>query len=159
MRLERWSLHSVVAAYTVLLNFALLGFAWLLFAMHGILFQDLTAFVGTVGPVLAALSTTVVRYVIVSQGLDRSDRRQRGPLYVVFMFSLPTAFALAMASVLLAKAYNWGITTPEQYRLALTTTQSSFGVYAGMMVSSLFGEPRPDAATSEAAAPTPAVTS
>jgi len=131
-------LRSWVGLFLIIAQFCLVGMVLVLWGYHRFLFEEMTTTVSILTPMFAIYTTSVVKHLI-------SHKRETGepatPVSSAFSFIslfFPCAFVAGLAAVIWLKSTGSAFADIEQFKTALGIVQTSFAVYLGLLINSLF---------------------
>ncbi len=138
------TLRNLMSIFLILSHVSILGLVLALFILGGLTQTEFSTSLAIIAPMLAALTGLAVSYII---GAKKKPARNEGSpklsgIYVFATLLLPPLFVAAVASLVMLKATNYGGLTFEQFKLALTGTETIFGAYTGKLLASLFEKGR-----------------
>jgi len=108
---------------------------WLLGAF---LTDEMTTSIAIIAPFFAAYTTAIIRYVIKNKNKIKAQGRELTPIFVFFSFLTPGIFVAVVILSIFLKGFNIGISSFENFKLMLATSETIFGVYVGQLIFSLF---------------------
>ena len=135
-------LQNTVSVFLVLAHF---GIVILVFALHlagGLTAPELTTSLSIIVPMLGALTGLAVSYVIKVKKKKAMSAAsgERSGIYAFTALLLPVLFVAAISALVLMKAFNWGLSSFDQFKTALAGVETVFGAYTGKVLGSLFGK-------------------
>ena len=134
------TLRNVMSIFLVISHIAILGLVLIFFILHGLSPTEFSTSFAIIAPMLAALTGLSVTYIISAK--KKPARNEHSTLlsgiYVFATLLLSPLFVVAVAGLLVMKATNYNGFTFEQFKLALTGTETIFGAYTGKLLASLF---------------------
>jgi hypothetical protein len=133
-------LQNTVSIFLLLGHFAILFLVFALYLADGLTSSELTTSLSIIVPMLGALTGLAVGYVIKVKK-KKAMSAASGELSGVYVFTalfLPVLFVLAIAALVLMKAFNRGLSSFDQFKTALAGVETIFGVYTGKVLGSLF---------------------
>jgi hypothetical protein len=138
------TLRNLMSVFLILSHVAILGLVLALFILNGLSQTEFSTSLAIITPMLAALTGLAVSYVIGAK--NKPPRNEHSPIlsgiYVFATLLLPLVFVIAVAALVVMKAINYSGITFEQFKLALTGTETIFGAYTGKLLASLFEKGR-----------------
>lgn len=138
------TLRNLMSIFLILSHVSILGLVLVLFVLGGLEQSEFSTSLAIITPMLAALTGLAVSYIINAK--KKPARNEASPMlsgiYVVATLLLPLLFVAAVATLVILKATNYGRLTFEQFKLALTGTETIFGAYTGKLLASLFEKGR-----------------
>jgi hypothetical protein len=134
------SLRNVVSVFLVVAHVAILGLVLVLGVLKGLTPSEFTTALSIIVPMMGALTGLAVSYIIGAKKVPplKTHSATLSGIYVFASLLFPVAFTFAIAGVVLAKTANLGDLSPEQFKGALTGTETIFGAYTGKLLGSLF---------------------
>ena len=102
--------------------------------------EEMTTTLAIIGPFFAAYTTAIIRHIIHNRHVSTRKRkaRQLTGTFVAISFALPTLFVSLLALVVVLKGFNIGINSFEYFKVLLGVLETSFGIYVGQIIFSLF---------------------
>ncbi len=138
------TLRNLMSIFLILSHVTILGLVLALFVLGGLTQTEFSTALAIITPMLAALTGLAVTYIINAK--KKPARNEQSPMlsgiYVAATLLLPLLFVAAVATLVMLKATNYGGLTFEQFKLALTGTETIFGAYTGKLLASLFEKGR-----------------
>lgn len=110
-----------------------------LFLVDGFLYEELTTTLGLVVPLFAASVTAITRFIIRNRSSADSLVRVNGA-FVVLSYGLASFLVLAVVGLMVLKAFNYGLSSFEQFKVLLGISQGVYGVYLGRVITALYGQ-------------------
>ena len=130
---------SLVGIFVVCSQFLVLVVVFVLYLAGGFLFEEMTTSVGLITPMLGVYVTSVIKYFQVNRFLQKKGRTLN-LTYTIITLLIPVAFIAALVSVVFLKAFNIGFSSFDQFKTTLAIVQTGFGIYFGIVLTSLFSE-------------------
>lgn len=124
---------SVIACYSSLIVLVIV-----LYALGGFLFEEMTTTTALIVPMFGVYATAIVKYILANRAMtaDKSMAVTRAFLFISFF--LPFVFIVGLYSIILLKAHNIAFSNFDQFKLTLGLLQTAFGVYMGLLFTTLF---------------------
>jgi hypothetical protein len=134
------SLRGVVSIFLIVAHVAILGLVLVLGVMRALTATEFTTALSIIVPMLGALTGLAVSYIISAKTLPlrKAHSVTLSGIYVFASLLFPVAFVIAIGGLVLMKAANTAGLTLEQFKMALTGTETIFGAYTGKLLGSLF---------------------
>lgn len=135
-------LQNTVSLFLILAHFLILLLVLGLYLAGGLTPPELTTSLSIIVPMLGALTGLAVGYVIKvkkKKTMSAASGELSG-LYVFTALLLPVLFVAAIATLVLMKAFNRGLSSFDQFKSALAGVETIFGAYTGKVLGSLFGK-------------------
>jgi hypothetical protein len=119
-------------------NFVVIGLVIVLYFLGGFNFDEMTTTVALIVPMFSVYTSSIIYFL---QKSRRAISRTRVPLrrpYVFVSLGIPLLFTIYLVGIVLAKSYNWGFGTFENFKIVLAMSETIFGVYLGSIVANVF---------------------
>lgn len=131
-------LRNWVGLFLVVAQFCLIGLVLVLWAYHRFLFEEMTTTVALLTPMFAIYTTSVVKHLVSHRSETGKSGAQLSPAFSFISFFFPGAFVAGLAAMIWFKSTGSGFASMEQFKTALGIVQTSFAVYLGLLINSLF---------------------
>ncbi len=133
-------LRSTLSVVLLSAHIAIPSWIFALYLAGGFLLPELTQLMQIVLPGVAAPSTLAIAYIIDTK---KARRRSKNSPPVSALFAAATLGASVLAAVLVVvlvsmKAWNVGVRSFADLKLALATIETLFGAYSAKLLASLF---------------------
>jgi hypothetical protein len=138
-------LKDRLSLFVITSHFGILVLVIVLWLAGGFLTEEMTTTIAIIAPFLAVYATAVIKYITDERYRVEHEGKPINNIFALVTFAIPSAFVTIVAAAIILKAFNYGLTTFENFKLMLATTETVFGVYVGQLIFSLFE--RPGAAT------------
>lgn len=127
-----------LALFAIVVHFIALGLIVVLFFAKGFLFEEMTTCLGITAPMFAGQTALAYRWIM-NNRIRRADRSKRITMSVVFVsFVIPLLFVLTLGGATMAKAFNFGFASFEDFKIFLGAIEAFFGIWFGTIVSDWF---------------------
>jgi hypothetical protein len=130
-------LKSLLGAVLVVSHIGLIFLIVALFAAHGFAFDEMTTLLSIIAPMFAAYTTAVVRYFI-SHRHRKVTLGQTSREAVIIVLLFPTLFGLALATLVVLKAFNLAFENFEQLKVLIAAMEGIFAAYIAFIVTEFF---------------------
>ncbi len=130
-------LRNVLGLYLILTHFMLIFLVLLLWALgKGFDFHEMADTLMIVAPMFALYSTAIVRQMVSGQPRQVERAGEVDSARVFVSLFIPSVFIAALLVVI--GAWFWRTIGFQEFKGALAAVEALFGVYVGLVVSSLF---------------------
>lgn len=132
------SLKITVGLSVVLAYFSLIILVIILWVMGGFMFDEMTTTTALIFPMFGVYTSAIINYILENRKIvdDKSDVVTKASLFISFF--LPCVFIVGLCSIILLKAQYSAFSDFEQFKVALGVLQTAFGVYMGLLLTTLF---------------------
>lgn len=132
------SLKITVGLSVVLSYFSLIILVIVLYAIGGFLFEEMTTTTALIVPMFGVYTAAIIKYILTNRAMsdDKSSIVTKPFLFISFF--LPFVFIASLCSIILLKVYNIAFSNFDQFKLTLGVLQTAFGVYMGLLLTTLF---------------------
>jgi hypothetical protein len=114
-----------------------------LWATTRFLFDEMRTTLELLTPMFAVYTTTVVKYFVSHRRVIRQSERPVSTPFVLLSFFFPNFFVLGLAGMIYLKSTGRVFADMEQFKTAIGIVGTSFAVYLGLVIDSLFEAQRP----------------
>lgn len=137
-------LQNAISVSLILAHFLILLLLLVAYLLGGLKPGELKDSLSIVVPMLGALTGLAVNYVIGVKTKKKmlAASHELSGIYVFTALFLPGLFVLTIAMLVVMKALNRGISSPDQFKTALAAAETIFGLYTGKVLGSLFEKRR-----------------
>jgi hypothetical protein len=135
-------LQNTVSLFLILAHLLIVLIIFGLFLAGGLSSKDLTVSLSIIVPMLGAFTGLAFTYVIKVKKKKTMGAAsgQLSGIYVFTTLLMPFVFVAAIATLVILKAFNVGVSTFDQFRDGLAGIETVFGAYTGKVLGSLFGK-------------------
>ena len=128
----------MIGMFLILANLLVVSTTLIFFFLHGFLFEELTTTIALIVPMFSVYTTAVIKSIIA----NRAKRNDETPLvsgqYIFISWLFPVIFTVYLLSLVVLKAFNLAFSSFEQFKTMLVGSETIFGAYAGLVISSMF---------------------
>ncbi|MDG4562470.1 MAG: hypothetical protein P9E88_14370 [Candidatus Competibacter sp.] len=124
---------SVVISYFVLIILVIV-----LYALGGFLFEEMTTTTALIVPMFGAYTSAIIKYILANRAMAEDKSTVVTKAFLFISFFLPFILIAGLCSIILLKAYNIAFSNFDQFKLTLGVLQTAFGVYMGLLLTTLF---------------------
>lgn len=132
------NLKSVIGAAIILANILIILAIFILYILGGFLFDEMTTSIALIAPMLSIYTTAIIRDIVKNKNRVKSKGKTVTGDYIFISFLFPLVFVLFLLSIVFAKGFNIGFSSFEQFKTMLAVSETAFGAYAGVVLSSFF---------------------
>jgi membrane protease YdiL (CAAX protease family) len=131
-------LRDYIGIFIIVANILVVGVTIALYFLGGFLFEEVTTTIALIVPMFSVYTTAIIRSIIANrlQSGDSSAKVTASFLFIVWIF--PAVFTAYLISLILLKSYNIGFSSFEQFKAFLIASETIFGTYIGVVLSSMF---------------------
>jgi hypothetical protein len=104
----------------------------------GFLFNEMTTTIALIIPMFSVYTTAILKYIVATQRRTSLGGSRVTKQYIIVSWLVPTGFCLYLIAIVLAKAFNVGFSSFEEFKGLLLAGQTIFGGYMGFLLSSMF---------------------
>lgn len=131
-------LQNKVGIFLIISHFVLIIESILLYLAGGFLFEEMTTIIALIIPMFSVYTTAIIKYITSNRIQKKTDKKKVTNEYVFIVFFIPSLFILLLVSILLLKALNIGFSSFENFKIMLVTSETIFGTYVGLVLSSMY---------------------
>jgi hypothetical protein len=134
------TLRVCTAVLFVVSHFITLILVGALYLQRGFTFDETLTTIAIITPLFAGYTTLIVKFIVANRSKlpdPATDPLQSG-LFVFLSLFIPILFILVIVAIVLARGFNAGITTFEQFKILLGVVEGAFAVYVGLILNALF---------------------
>lgn len=132
------SLKITVGLCVVLSYFSLIILVIVLYALGGFLFEEMTTTTALIVPMFGVYTAAIIKYILANRAMSDDKSAIVTKAFLFISFFLPFVFIASLCSIILLKAYNIAFSNFDQFKLTLGVLQTAFGVYMGLLLTTLF---------------------
>lgn len=131
-------LKDEIGIFIILANLLVVGVALTLYFLGGFLFEEITTTIALIVPMFSVYTTAIIKSIIDhrNESVDSSAQVTKSYVFIVWIF--PVLFTAYLVSLVLLKSYNIGFSSFEQFKTFLIASETIFGTYVGLVLSSMF---------------------
>lgn len=127
-------------------GFFIIGFHFsiilLIIGLHTIIggfsFEQMTTTLALIIPMVGVYTPAIVKYFNNTKSMQHIKSKNVSRDYILLTRWVLGIYALALISIILLKSFNIAFSDFEQFKTMLGLIQTAFGVYVGMILSSMF---------------------
>jgi hypothetical protein len=138
MTMTDLQLRNWVGLFLVIAQFSLIAMVLILWASTRFLFEEMTTTIALLTPMFAIYTTSVVKHLISHRNQTGRPGHRVSPAFSFISFFFPCAFVAGLAAMIWLKSRGSVFASMEQFKTALGIVQTSFAVYLGLLINSLF---------------------
>lgn len=133
-------LQNTLSISLILAHFTILALLIIVYLLGGLKSEELKDALSIIVPMLGALTGLAVNHVIAVKTRAKmlAPSSELSGIFVFTAFFLPCVFVVTIFSVILMKALNLGVSSPQEFKTALAGLETIFGLYTGKVLGSLF---------------------
>lgn len=131
-------LKNGIGVFLIVANFLIILLIFLLYALGGFLPDEMNSTIALVLPMFSVYTVAIVKYIISNKKRTKDKSRQVTNAYVFISWLFPSLFVLLLAAIILAKSFNFVVTSFSQFRSMMLLIETIFGAYIGIIISSMF---------------------
>ena len=131
-------LRDGVGLFLIISNILVVAAAIALYFLGGFLFDEITTTIALVVPMFSVYTTAIIKSIIANrqESVDSSPPVSGSYVFIAWVF--PIVFTLFLVALVFLKAYNIGFASFEQFKAFLIASETIFGAYLGLVLSSMF---------------------
>ena len=131
-------LKNQIGFLLIIINVLLIILTIVLYLFGGFMFDELTTILAIIVPMFSVYTTAIIKYIVDNKHFYTHADEQVSKQYVIISWFFPIIFGLFMATALILKSFNFGISSFEQLKYMLVASETFFGGHAGLILSSMF---------------------
>ena len=131
-------LKNRIGLFIIIFHFLSIILILILYLLNGFLFDEMTTTIALVIPMFSIYTTTIIKRIISSKLKSNLNSPHVSNEYVFITFFIPSLFIAFLYVIILLKAFNIGFNSFEEFKIMLAVTETAFGTYMGIVLSSLF---------------------
>jgi hypothetical protein len=134
------ALRSLLAVFLLASHVAIPALFVALYVMDGLTRDELTQLLEMVVPMVTALATFGIGYAITTKNAAATAATggQLSRLFVAVVFAFTTLFVCTIVGLVMLKAWNIGLRSFSDLKLALAATETVFGAFTARLLATLF---------------------
>lgn len=131
-------LRDRVGLFLIISNILVVVAAIALYFLGGFLFDEITTTIALIVPMFSVYTTAIIKSIIANKQelVDSSPLVSGAYVFIAWLF--PIVFTLYLIALVFLKAYNVGFSSFEQFKAFLIASETIFGAYLGLVLSSMF---------------------
>ncbi len=110
----------------------------MLYFFGGFLFEEMTTTIALIIPMFSIYTTSIIKYIIANKNKIETELKLINKAYAFIAFAIPLIFVLLILSIVFMKVFNIGFSSFEQFKTMLAISETAFGAYIGLVLTSLF---------------------
>ena len=131
-------LRNQIGIYIIMANIIVVVVTAALYFIGGFLYDEMTTTIALLIPMFSVYTTAIVKSFVANR-LNIEDKSPTvSAQYRFISWLFPVSFTLWLVGIVFLKAFNVGFNSFEQFKGMLIASESIFGVYVGMVLSSMF---------------------
>ncbi len=142
--MTRSQLKSRIGLFLIISHFAIILLVVILFLMEGFKFEEMTTTIALIVPMFSIYTTAIIKHIIANsrqrQGYSEAVTKE----FVFITFFVPSLFVFFLTAIIVLKTLNIGFDKFEQFKIMLAVSETVFGAYVGLVMSSLFEIEKPE---------------
>jgi hypothetical protein len=138
IKMTEQSLKVTVGLSVVLAYFILIILVIVLYSVGGFLFEEMTTTTALIVPLFGVYTTAIIKYILANRAIAVDKTAIVTKSFIFISFLLPGVFIVSLCLIVLLKAYNIAFSGFDQFKLTLGVLQTAFGVYMGLLLTTLF---------------------
>jgi len=131
-------LRNQIGIMLVICNLLVVASTLTLFFLNGFLFDEMTTTIALIVPMFSVYTTAIIKSIIANRAKAKDDGPAVSSQYVFISWLFPSIFTMYLISLVFLKAFNIGFSSFEQFKMSLVASETIFGAYVGLIVSSMF---------------------
>jgi hypothetical protein len=131
-------LKNRVGIFLIIANILVIITTLILFLFSGFLYDEMTTTISLIVPMFSVYSTAIIKSIIENKRDIQDNSQLVTSQYVFISWFLPIVFTIYLIALIFLKAFNIGFTSFEQFKGLLVASETIFGAYVGLIVSSMF---------------------
>jgi hypothetical protein len=129
-------LKSRIGIFLIMSHFFLILLIMILYLFGGFLFEEVTTTIALIFPMFSIYTTAIIKNIIANRTQRQTWSKDVTRDYIFITFFIPSIFIVFLISIIFIKVFN--ITTFEQFKIMLGVSETVFGTYVGLVLSSMF---------------------
>jgi hypothetical protein len=134
------SLRDRLSIFLLCGQLAIPVLVWILYLSDGFDKTEFTQISEIVVPMTAGFGGFALTHIVQSRATKRKSSKQLRPLFVATAVGLPILFLAAVAGAVLLKAFNLGLRSFDDLKLALAALNALSGAASGTVLAALYGK-------------------
>jgi len=131
-------LKNRIGFFIIISHFTTISLVVILYFFGGFLFEEMTTAIALIIPMFSIYTSAIIKKVILNRNCKKDSSRPVNKEYVFIVYFIPFVFVLFIVSLILLKAFNLSFVNFEQFKIMLAVSETAFGTYVGLVLSSLF---------------------
>ncbi|MBP0019866.1 MAG: hypothetical protein J7647_20220 [Cyanobacteria bacterium SBLK] len=127
-----------VGFFIVVFHFSIILLTIGLHVMGGFSFEQMTTTIALIIPMVGVYTTAVAKHFIATQSIKNIKSKDISRDYVWFTIFILSVYFSSLISLIFLKSFNIAFSDFEEFKTMLGLLQTAFGVYAGLILSSMF---------------------
>lgn len=132
------ALRNRVGVFLILSNLAVVFTALCFYFLGGFLFEEITTTIALIVPMFSVYTTAIVRSFVAHRRSTEDTSPKVSGTYVFIAWLFPVVFTAYLVALVVLKSYSIGFATFEQFKALLIASETVFGAYVGLVLSSMF---------------------
>jgi len=129
---------SIVGLLLVFSHFGIIIMIFVFYVLGGFLFDEMTTSIALVAPMFSLYTTAIFKHFIKRKRKTKAKAELLTKEYIIISLFVPSVFVLFLGTIVVLKAYNFGLSSFEEFKIMLGVGESVFGIYIGLVLSSAF---------------------
>lgn len=131
-------LRNQIGIFIILSNILVILSTLVMFFLDGFLAEEVTTIIALIVPMFSVYTTAIIKNIIENSKNIKDESPIVSSQYVFISWLFPTLFTLYLLALIFLKAFNIGFDTFDQFKQFLVGSETIFGAYVGLIVSSMF---------------------
>lgn len=102
------------------------------------LFEEMTTTIALIIPMFSVYTTAIIKYIIANKNITQNEDVEVSRAYAFTSIMIPSIFVFFILFIILLKAFNVGFTSFDQFKIMLVLSETAFGTYVGIILTSMF---------------------
>lgn len=109
-----------------------------LFLFSGFNFEEMTTTIALIVPMFSIYTTAIIKHITTNSKRKKDFSEIITGEFVFITFFIPSLFVFFLILMIILKTFNVGFSDFEQFKIMLAISETIFGAYVGLVMSSLF---------------------
>lgn len=136
--MTREQLKSRIGLFLIISHFMIILLVVALFLFGGFKFEEMTTAVALIVPMFSIYTTAIIKHITTNSKQKKDSSEIITGEFVFITFFVPSLLIFFLISMIILKTLNVGFSDFEQFKIMLAISETVFGAYVGLVMSSLF---------------------
>ena len=131
-------LKNQIGILIILANLTIIILILVLYLMGGFLFDEMTTIIALTVPMFSVYTAAILKNIVSNKTIKTTEGSEVTIQYVFISWLIPSAFCIYLGVIISLKSLNIGFGSFEQFKTMLVASETIFGAYVGIVLSSMF---------------------
>lgn len=131
-------LKNQIGILVILANLIVIALTLALYLAGGFLFEEMTTIIALIVPMFSVYTTAILKNIVATRTDVHTVGSPVTKQYVFVSWLIPLVFCIYLVTLISLKSLNIGFNSFDQFKTMLVGSETIFGAYVGVILSSMF---------------------